>query len=80
MAYPYWPDNYLPQANAFYWPIRHYRYWPGDEGYKIAVSGALNLQGTAVVVARGADDSNSKEVEVVKRIGAMRPRRVSYPK
>lgn len=80
MAYPYWPTNYWPSANAFYWPIRHYRYWPGGDGDQVTMGGTLSLAGGLRPVATGADDSDSKEVAVVKRIGIVRPARVSYPK
>jgi len=80
MAYPYWPANYWPQVNDFYWPIRHYRYWPGDEGYKVSVSGELDMTGAVQGYSQGADDSSSKEVVMVKRVGYPRPKRVSYPK
>ena len=80
MAYPYWAASYWPKVNDFYWPIRHYRYWPGDDGYQVSVGGVLNLTSAVQGRSQGADDSNSREVVVVKHIGYPRPKRVSYPK
>ena len=80
MSYPYWPKGYVPQYSAYYWPIRHYRFWPGDEGYKMRMGGKVDFGGALQSTVTGPDVSDNPEAVKYRRIGTPRPRRVVYPK